>query len=109
MVITPVAQKGIDIKLPETQQAGDQNQDDGPKGIVLTIEKDRTIKINTIQTSFDLLSSELTNIYSTRADKKIFIRADSSVGYGEVLKAIDIAKGAGIEVLGVVPTRYESE
>ncbi len=109
MVITPVAQKGIDIQLPETQQAGDPQQDDGPKGIVLTIEKDRTIKINQIQTSFELLSSELTNIYGARADKKIFIRADSTIGYGEVLRAIDIAKGAGVEVLGVVPTRYDSE
>lgn len=109
MVITPVAQKGIDIKLPETQDATNTPDQEGPKGIVMTIEKDRTIKINAIQTSFELLASELRNIYSSRADKKIFIRADSTIGYGEVLKAIDIAKGAGVEVLGVVPTRYDSE
>ncbi len=105
MVITPVAQKGIDVKLPETQAPG---PGDDVKGIVLTLEHDMTIKINTIQVSRDMLENELRNIYQTRTDKTIFIRADESINYGEVLKIIDVAKGAGIDVLGVIPERYST-
>jgi len=106
MVITPVAQKGIDVKLPETRDPGPGGD---VKGIVLTLEHDMSIKINALQVNRDMLESELRNIFQTRTDKTIFIRADESIKYGEVLKIIDIAKGAGIDVLGVIPERYSTQ
>jgi len=105
MVITPVMQKGIDIKLPES--GGTEGGDN--RGIVLTIEKDLTFKIN--QEKIDdvtLLENRLMNIYQTRQDKTIFIRADENVTYRDVLRIIDVARGAGIEVLGIIPERYQS-
>ena len=104
MVITPVAQKGIDINLPE--MGGDQGG--SASGIVLTLEQDLSVKINQIPTTIDLLENELRNIYQTKTDKKIFIRADETASYKDVLKVIDIAKGAGIEVVGVMLERYSS-
>lgn len=104
MVITPVAQRGIDINLPETGgEGGRQSQ-----SIVLTLEKDLTLKINASPTTMEALESDLRNIYQTRTDKTIFVRADETTSYKDVLKVIDIAKGAGIEVLGVIPERYSS-
>lgn len=105
MVITPVAQKGIDIKLPETQE--------GPTGptssaIILTLEEDLTIKLNAETVSRDLLLNRLKDEFQNRTNKTIFIRADKSVAYSEVLKIIDAAKGAGIEVLGVYTQQYET-
>lgn len=104
MVITPVAQKGIDINLPE--MVGDKGGHSS--GIVLTLEQDLSVKINQIPTTIDLLENELRNIYQTKTDRKIFIRADESTSYKDVLKVIDIAKGAGIEVIGVMLDRYSS-
>ncbi len=108
MVITPIMQKGIDVKLPETQ---DPNAGDGPqdvRGIVLTLEGDRTVKINQDPIDINLLEGTLRDLYQTRTDKTIFIRADETLNYQDVLYIIDIAKGAGIEVLGVIPERYKS-
>jgi biopolymer transport protein ExbD len=106
MVITPVAQRGIDVKLPET--GGEQDPTKGSQGIVLTLELDGSLKINQAPTTFDMLDSELRSIYQTRTDKTIFIRADETQSYKQVLRVIDVAKGAGIEVLGVIPERYTS-
>jgi len=105
MVITPVAQKGIDIQLPEQGDTGDV-----PKagGIVLTLEKDLSLKINQEPVSRDMLENRLKDLYIRRTDKTIFIRADKSVSYRDVLKIIDVAKGSGVEVLGVVTQTYES-
>jgi biopolymer transport protein TolR len=103
MVITPIMQKGIDVKLPESQE--------GPGGggaIVLTLESDHTIKLNQDTVDPNLLENTLRDLYQTRTDKTIFIRADETLFYQDVLHIIDIAKGAGIEVLGVVPERYKS-
>jgi biopolymer transport protein TolR len=108
MVITPVMQKGIDVKLPETQQAGEEGDSSSARGIVLTLESDRTVKINQDPVDMNLLENTLRDLYQTRTDKTIFIRADETLNYQDVLRIIDIAKGAGIEVLGVIPERYKS-
>jgi biopolymer transport protein ExbD len=106
MVISPVAQRGIDIQLPETQT--------GPGGadsskIVLTIEKNRRILLNQSPIEKDLLENRLKETYQVRPDKTIFIRADRSLTYNFVLSIIDIVKGAGVETLGVMTTTYETE
>jgi biopolymer transport protein TolR len=104
MVITPVMQKGIDAKLPESDTSG------GPVSantIVLTIEQDTSsIKINQESIETSLLEGRLRDLYQSRQDKTIFIRADDSAPYKDVLKILDIAKGAGIEVLGLVTEHY---
>jgi biopolymer transport protein TolR len=106
MVITPVAQKGIDIQLPEQQSGGVGAERAG--GIILTLERNLTVKINQEPIDREMLEARLKDIYMRRTDKTIFIRADRSVVYKDVLKLIDIAKGSGIEVLGVVTQTYES-
>lgn len=108
MVITPVAQKGIDINLPESSSGAEGEPQSATKSIVLTLEADQTLDINNRPVTMDLLESELRTIYQTRTTKTLFIRADETVLYESVLKVIDIAKGAGIEVLGVIPERYQS-
>ena len=104
MVITPIAQNGIDIQLPETEtDAGPQSN-----AIVLTIEKDQSIKLNTEVVGREFLLNRLRDQYQTRQNKTIFIKADKSLLYKEVLGVIDIAKGAGIEVLGIYTQQYET-
>ena len=107
MVITPAVQKGIDIKLPETASE-DEIGGAATTSIVLTIEKDLSIKLNTELVDKTMLESRLRDLYQTRQDKVIFIRADESISFRDVLEVIDIAKGAGIETLGVIPERHAS-
>lgn len=108
MVITPVAQRGIDIQLPESQAGVDKPAPETGSKVVLTIEKDLTILINQTPTPKDMLSGRLKELFGIRQDKTVFIRADVSVTYNDVLNVIDIAKGAGIEVLGVMTNAYET-
>jgi len=106
MVITPMVQKGIDIKLPETTADTSAT----PQGlIVLTLKKDMSVMINQEQISMDMLKSRLTTLYSTRQDKTIFIRADAKLPYARVIELIDIAKGAGVEVTGIIPEYFTEE
>jgi len=105
MVITPSTQKGIDLNLPETaasQSAGPQNV------IILSLKGDMSVMINKQEVTggMDGLLAELDELYSTRQDKIIFIRANSKLPYSQVVKAIDIAKRAGVKKIGIVPERY---
>ncbi|MFB0564080.1 MAG: ExbD/TolR family protein [Candidatus Aminicenantaceae bacterium] len=106
MVITPMVQKGIDVKLPET------SSDTGaaPVGlIVLTLKKDMTVEINRAAYDFNLVQDELRRIYATRQDKTAFIRADAKLPYSRIIELIDLAKGAGVEVLGIIPEYFTEE
>ena len=106
MVITPMVQKGIDVKLPETTAETGAT----PQGlIVLTLKKDMSVMINQEAISLELLPSRLQTIYSTRQDKTIFIRADAKVPYSGVIELIDIAKGAGVDVTGIIPEYFTEE
>jgi len=107
MVITPVAQKGIDIKLPETSTEPPQG-DKKSTSLVLVIESDLTITINREPISKETLEVRLRDLYQTDSKKPLFVKADETVSYKEVLSIIDIAKGAGVEVVGVYTDRYKT-
>ena len=102
MVITPMVQKGIDVRLPEVASEGSGGQPIGL--IVCTLNKDMTIDINNQNfPSFQNAGDELRRLYSTRTDKTIFLRADIKVAFSKVVDLIDICKGAGVDTLGLSP------
>ena len=108
MVITPLVQKGIDVKLPETQAESSGSAQ--PVGlIVLTLKAGDRVDINNNAVEMRGLLEELRRLYSTRQDKTIFIRADAKLSYGRIIELIDIAKGAGAEVLGIIPEYFTKE
>jgi biopolymer transport protein TolR len=107
MVITPLVQKGIDVKLPDTAS---DTSGGIPQGlIVLTLKKDNTVMINQQVIEQKSLGEELRRIYSSRQDKTIFIRADAKLPYSKVIEVIDIAKGAGVDTLGLIPEYFTEE
>jgi biopolymer transport protein ExbD len=107
MVITPLVQKGIDVKLPETSADTSGSQPTGL--IVVTLKKDLTVDINKDNfPDMKAVGDELRRLYSTRSDKTIFLRADIKVPFAKVVDLIDTCKAAGIETLGLVP-EYISE
>ncbi len=106
MVITPMSQKGMDVKLPETSAESGAT----PIGlVVMTLMHDLTVDINKTIYPFDQVEDELRRIYSARQDKTIFIRAYANVPFYKVIELIDIAKGAGVDTTGLIPEYIEVE
>jgi len=106
MVITPLSQKGMDIKLPETSAESGAT----PIGlVVMTLMTDFSVDINKEIYSFDQVEDRLRQVYSARQDKTIFIRAYAKVPFYKVIELIDIAKGAGVDTTGLIPEYIEEE
>lgn len=104
MVITPLSQKGMDIKLPETSAESGAT----PIGlVVMTLMTDLSVDINKEIYSFDQVEDRLRQVYSARQDKTIFIRAYAKVPFYKVIELIDIAKGAGVDTTGLIPEYIE--
>ena len=107
MVITPLVQKGIDVKLPETQS--DSTAAGQPSGlIVLTLRANDAVEINGSPVELRGLLEELRRLYSARQDKTIFIRALAKLPFSKVMEVIDIVRGAGIETLALIPEYIEN-
>ena len=101
MVTLPLNQRGLDVNLPaETQQAQQQQPD--VNQIVLNYTADKKISINNRDVSLSELESTLRTIFEERQQKTMFIMGAGSLRYGEIVEVIDVAKGAGVEKVGIV-------
>jgi len=106
MVLTPTVQKGFDVKLPETTQ--DSSSTPGSL-IVLTLLKGDRVDINKKLYTMADVGDELKRIYATRQEKTAFIRADAKLPYSKIIELLDLAKGAGVEVIGIIPEYFTEE
>ena len=71
--------------------------------IVLQVLPGGAYKINSEDVPKDRLFARLKEIYDPRPDKIIFVKGDTSVVYQDVIHAMDLARGAGVKVIGVPP------
>jgi biopolymer transport protein TolR len=61
--------------------------------VVIEIDKDKNITLNTTKYQEKDLFDVLVNIFKTRAEKVVFVKGDPDLEYRDVAKLIDIAKG----------------
>ncbi len=108
MVITPLVQKGMDVRLPETA-AADTAGGSTSNVIVVTMLKDGSVKVQSEQIEYSLLQERLRTLYSARQDKTIFIRANAKIPYSKVIELIDLVKGAGVETIALIPEYFEED
>ena len=110
MIVTPLAQKGLDIALPQANTQTKTNEpQDTSKTVVLSLD-DTGISVNRSPVgTIEELHNRLTDIFQTRTDKTIFVRAGGKIPYGKVVEAMDIAKGAGVERIGIMTEKMLSD
>ncbi len=105
MIAQQVLMKSIDIQLPKDLPPNQQQQQQDQDNIVLEMEPGNVFKVNTKPVPRPQLSSYLTQVYTGRPKKVIFVKVDGQVKYQDYIWAIDIARGAGVKVVGaVLPT-----
>ena len=105
MVVTPLAQKGLDIALPSADTSAKDVKPDTNQ-VVLGIEESSSGAVMSVNKSpvgtMEELDQRLKDIFQARSDKTMFVRASGKVPYGKVVEAMDIAKGAGVERIGII-------
>jgi biopolymer transport protein ExbD len=103
MVVTPLTQKGLDVQLPDSSESTGSSTPDATQ-LVLDIDDRGTITINKQVISREELPHKIRDIFEARTDKTLFLRADDRLKYGEVVSVLDVAKGNGVERVGIVPS-----
>src|SRR5262245_43498344 len=104
MTITPLTPKGLDAAIPQPPPPGTPPPppDEVNKTIVISIDKTGTIKINQNVVELRFLGDQLQDIFKTRNERTAFVNADSDLLYRDVVELIDVAKGAGVDKVGLM-------
>jgi biopolymer transport protein ExbD len=69
---------------------------------VLEYSADGRLAINTQPVAPHELEARLGDVFRNRRDKTLFLSADGALRYGQVVRVIDAAKGAGVARVGVI-------
>ena len=99
MVTAPMMQQGVQVNLPKAETKSLAPKEDT---VVVSLEKSGRTSINSSEVPGDQLQDKLNSMLAGRAKREVFLKADSAVPYGEVVKVMAQIKGAGVERLGMV-------
>ncbi|HZH40881.1 MAG TPA: biopolymer transporter ExbD [Gemmatimonadales bacterium] len=102
MITLPLGRRAIDVQVPPEQQQKNQKQQASDQ-IVLELTADGGYAVNTKPVPLTGLHDFLKNIFDNRSVKLIFIKAAPNRVYGDIIAAMDIAKGSGVQVIGFTP------
>jgi len=108
MVITPLTPHGLDALAPQppppNQPPPPPDQD---RTVVIVIDKDKSMKLNQDPITEGRLQDRLNEIFKTRAERVVFVKGDPDLDFEIVARAIDIAKGANMEKIGLMTPKTE--
>jgi len=107
MVITPLTPKGLEALVPQPAPPNQKQDQSDVRTVVISINRDRTMLINTEPTDEEKLGERLEEIFKTRAERVVFVKGDPELEFQYVARAIDIAKGAGIDKVGLMTAKME--
>jgi biopolymer transport protein ExbD len=102
MMQVPLSRKAMDVQVPpdtrgQTQSAGPSNN------IVLELTEDGGYEINKEPVDYGVLDTKFHEIYDNRPAKLLFVRSAPNRLYQEVVDVMDLARGAGVQVIGFTP------
>ena len=103
MVIQPRIPNGLDALVPQPNpNQPDQPDEPDVRTVVVSIDAAGMLKINQDDVQKEYLGARLEEIFKTRAERTMFVRGDKEINFGAVAEVIDIAKGAGIDKIGLI-------
>jgi biopolymer transport protein TolR len=102
MVIIPMGRKAFDVQLPDPEAPPPPKQQKVNQ-IVLEVLPGEQYLINKAPVSKNELYNEFKKIYDPRPEKILFVKGDPEVIYQDVIYGMDMARGAGVKVIGATP------
>jgi biopolymer transport protein ExbD/biopolymer transport protein TolR len=103
MVVTPLLEKDIEVRIPETEKLDEPPPPDDNTQLVVKVDAQGNLSINTEPISADDYVNRLKRMLAAKRveDRIVFFVADDSAKYPSLVAAFDGARKAGAWVLGM--------
>ena len=102
MITQPLSRRAFDVQVPAEQQQR-QRQQQQSNQIVLELRPDGSYAINNQPVTLAGLDAAIHQVFDARPAKLLFVKAAPTRKYVEVVEAMDVARGAGVQIIGFTP------
>jgi biopolymer transport protein TolR len=99
MVTAPILQQGVAVNLP--QASGDALPADEQQ-LVVSIDGQGRVFLNDQQYTSERLTAELTQLAAIDPKRRLYVRADAGVPYGQVIETLAAVRQAGLSRVGLI-------
>jgi len=107
MVVTPMLQKGVSVDMAKVNNAEDMQNADKDDAIILAVTRDGKMYLGSKAVTLDQITASVKDLLANRIDKTVFVRSDARAKYGEVVKAVDEVRAAGVDNLGLLTEKNQ--
>jgi len=109
MVVTPLLEKDIDVRVPDQEQV-EVETEVPPDQLVVSLDAEGRKKINSDEVSDAEYVERLKRVVAAKpkGERLVFFLADEKTNYGKLIAALDGAKQAGAETLGMMTEKLDA-
>ena len=98
MITAPIIQGGIEIEVPRAPSAPLQ----ASEGIVITIDREGQLYLDDTPVTLDEFDAAVVQVIRRRDPETVYVKGDTNVSYGTVLRVIGKLKEAEIEAVSLI-------
>jgi biopolymer transport protein TolR len=104
MVIMPLLNTPFPVVMAKAANADQMSNAGRDDAIILAITRDSRLLLSPgdRELGFDQIADNVKDLVSGRLDKTVYVRSDARAKYGDVVKAVDGVRAAGVENIGLL-------
>jgi biopolymer transport protein TolR len=103
MIIAPMLQKGVDVKLPTAANTADKPETQ--EQTVVAVTADGRMWLNAVAVPDRDMPQRVTDVLESKKEKIVYLKADQDASYGRVMAAFDALRKAKVENIGLIAER----
>jgi len=93
-------------KVDNPMDRPDADKDDA---IIVAVTRDGSLYLGSTKVGLDDITNRVKDLLANRLDKTVFVRSDARAKYGEVVKAVDEVRAAGVDNLGLLTEKVQQK
>ena len=111
MVITPMLQHGAPVDMAKAENADKMPNADRDDAIIVAVTRDGRLFLSpgNKEIGLDQITDNVKDLITGRLDKTVYVRSDARAKYGDVVKAVDEVRAAGVENIGLLTEKIQAK
>ncbi|HEV8124710.1 MAG TPA: biopolymer transporter ExbD [Gemmatimonadales bacterium] len=98
MITAPMMQGGVDVQLPRAEA----RPLTAKEGMVVSVDREGRIFVDATPVSYNDFRLTFRSLVTARKPTGVYLRADSRVPYGDVVRVLAVIRTAGVNDVGLV-------
>ena len=111
MVITPMLQHGAPVDMAKAENADKMPNADRDDAIIVAVTRDGRLFLSpgNKEIGLEAITDNVKDLITGRLDKTVYVRSDARAKYGDVVKAVDEVRAAGVENIGLLTEKIQNK